>query len=137
MKNFALVAIVAILSIGCGCSMQKTAATPPPAYGAPGQPMNAWEGNTYKALIDTQAGLLKASQQISDGSLPATLKPDLNRAIALQNTAVALLKNYDAKARAGGDLTAAQFELADDMKNLLDLLATLHQPAPATAAAVK
>lgn len=129
--NFFLIAVMLVLTMnGCwGCAVvtpkSSTPAGTAAAAPAANQPVNQFEANAYKTLMDAQAGLTKASQDFQAGTLPASVKPDLNRAIAVYNTAQSVLHNYDTAARAGGDVTALQTEVEQDLAQLLVLVANL------------
>ena len=101
---------VSIFSAGCP-KLQSVSGAPVRTN----QPVNSFEDYAFRTLLDTQAGLNKAKEQITNGGLPASLKSDLNRAIVVQDAAVQLLRSYDEAARAGQDVAALQQELASDI----------------------
>ncbi len=134
MRNTICAVLLTVAIVGCSCqSAQQTPKANPPAAIAANAPLNQWEADAFTVLLDSQAGILKASQQIQDGTLPATLKGDLNRAIAIQNTARQTLNTYDATMRSGGDASSQQAEVVSEIGSLLQLLSTLQQPRPAKA----
>jgi hypothetical protein len=125
-RNLAIV-FCCILAIGTGVGCAKVQVK----AGVPGQiqPVNDFEAYAFKTLDDSQAGILKAKEQIANGGLPKSLAPDLDRAIAVYDVAIQILKNYDTAARAGNDVSHLQQELAGDLATLLQLLASLKPPA--------
>lgn len=126
MKKFLAIACLTILSFSsAGCPKQQDLSK------IPGKPVNTFEWDTYRTLLDTQAGINTAKQQYAAGTLPDSAKPALNRAIALQDTLVDLLKNYDKAARAGNDLTSLEAEITADLASLAGFIGELKQPATA------
>jgi hypothetical protein len=115
---------VCLAFTGCGAHVATTAAVPGQV-----QPVNDFEAYAFRTLDDSQVGLNKTKEQILNGGLPKSLTADLDRAIALYNTAQQVLKNYDTAARAGNDVSALQQELAGDLATLIQLLANLKPPA--------
>lgn len=127
MKAIAILALssAALVSSGCPKSLAVD------SHAAANQPVNSFESYAYQALLSSQASLVQAAKEIQSGDLPASLKPDYDRAIAVQNTCVELLKNYDAAARKGQDVTALQVEISSDIATLAQLLVALKPAAAA------
>jgi hypothetical protein len=129
-NKFLAVGCLALLSFGsAGCPKNQDLSQ------IPGKPVNQFEWDTYRALLDTEAGIKAAKAQYADGTLPEASKDVLNRAIVVQNTLTQLLRNYDAAARAGNDLTSLEGEITGDLASLLALVGQLKHPAASPFAA--